>query len=278
MELKFFYPRWGSAEIEWPIFLEKIRNASYQGVELSFSLDKKENKELLGMFSDFGMKHIGQHWQTKDVEFKKHKENYKRHLYNLAETEPLLINAHTGMDFFSFAQNVELIELADKIEQETGVPISHETHRSRFAFAAHVCFDYLVELPFLKLTADLAHWTCVAESLLENQKQVVIKTIAHTYHLHMRVGSSQSSQVLDPRDRNYSYELDRFIKWWMAMIENSAIKKRPYFTIVPEQGPFPYGLCHKDTQAPIVDQWKINEFIKNKVLEKWAKTTDFKSE
>lgn len=271
MQLILFYPRWGSAQMAWPKFLQKIKGEGYSGVELSFSLVPQENKQLLSILSDFDMQHIGQHWQTKAVNFKEHKEQYKRHLYTLVETEPLLINSHTGMDFFSFSQNIELIELAEKIEQETGVPIAHETHRSRFAFASHICLEYLTELPFLKLTADFAHWTCVAESLLENQEEAVAQSIAHTYHLHMRVGSSQSSQVQDPRDTNYRHELDRFMQWWMAILQKAAMEKRPFFSLVPEQGPFPYGLYQKNTQTPMAHQWETNTFLKNLVVEEWEK-------
>lgn len=271
MELRFFYPRWGSADIEWPTFLDKVKMNGYQGVELSLPLDKKEKAEVLALLADFELEHIGQHYETKEVDFKKHKERYKRHLYNLIEANPILVNTHTGMDFFSFAQNVELLELAEIIEQETRIPITHETHRSRFGYAPHVCLKYLVELPFLKLTADFAHWTCVAETLLENQEAAVQKAIDRTYHMHMRVGSTQSSQVQDPRDENYSNELNQFMKWWLAMMENAANANRTFFTILPEHGPFPYGIYHKDTKNPIEDQWEVNQFIKNKIAQEWQK-------
>jgi len=277
MELIFFYPRWGSANISWPLFLEKVKKHGYQGIELSLPLDKQEKAEVLAILADFELKHVGQHYETKEVDFKKHKESYKRHLYNLLESDPILVNTHTGMDFFSFAQNAELLELAEKMENESGVPITHETHRSRFGFAPHICFDYLIELPFLKLTADFAHWTCVAETLLENQEIAVQKAIERTYHMHMRVGSTQSSQVQDPRDNNYASELDRFVKWWLAMIENAKKVNRPFFTILPEHGPFPYGIYHKDTKNPIEDQWEVNQFIKSKILTEWENIKKFQN-
>ena len=272
MELKLFYPRWGSADVAWTVFLDKVKKSGYQGVELGLPIENKERKEVLSVLADFEMDLVGQHWETKEVDFQKHREQYKRHLYNLVESDPLLVNTHTGMDFFSFGQNVELIELAEMIEQETRVPIVHETHRSRFAFAAHTCHAYLKELPFLKLTADFAHWTCVAESLLGNQEAAVKKAIEHTHHIHMRVGSSQSSQVLDPRDTNYVHELDRFTQWWLAMLENARGQNRSFMTLVPEQGPFPYGLYHKNTTDPMEDQWAVNEFIKDKVLGEWGRS------
>lgn len=263
MEIKFIYPRWGSADMEWAAFLGKVKAADYQGVEIDLPLDKNAKSETLARLKDFDLTFVGQHWETQDSNFKKHKESYKKHLYNLAEANPLLINSHTGRDFFSFAQNVELLELAQAIEEETGVIITHETHRSRFSFAAHICHEFLKELPFLKLTADFSHWCCVAESMLENQAEAVQKAIEHTYHIHARVGSSQSPQVIDPSDETYQNEFNQFKKWWQQMIANAAKNNRKFITITPEYGPFPYALLQPNTKIPLTNQWQINQFVKN---------------
>lgn len=271
MQLKFIYPRWGSAQIDWHTFLTQVKQSGYQGIEADLPLEKSARKEILFMLKDFDLEFVGQHWETKAVNFEKHKDLYKRHLYNLAEATPLLINSQTGMDFFSFKQNKELLVLGEEIENETGIPITHETHRSRFSFAPHICQAFLEELPFIKLTADFAHWTCVSETLLENQEEAVSKAIASTYHIHARVGSSQSSQVIDPRDETYSRELKQHIDWWVRMVENAENSGRSYITIAPEYGPFPYGLYHKNTTTPLMDQWEINNFIKNEISAKWKK-------
>ncbi len=269
MQLKFIYPRWGSAHIKWFDFLERVKNNDYDGVETDLPFDRTNRRKILEMFDSFDLKLVGQHWETKEIDFKRHKEKYRAHLYNLVEEDPLLINSQTGMDFFSFEQNKELLNLAQEIEDETEVIITHETHRSRFSFAAHCCYPYLKELPNLKLTADFAHWSCVAESLLENQEGAVKKAISRTYHIHARVGSSQSSQVIDPRDTNYTKELDQFKKWWVEMIKNAKASDRPYITIAPEYGPYPYGLFNKGTKIPLENQWEINQFIKDEIIEAW---------
>ncbi|MCL6294295.1 sugar phosphate isomerase/epimerase [Jejuia spongiicola] len=269
MELKFIYPRWGSADIDWGTFLNKVKANGFSGVEIDLPFNKQEKHDILLMLKDFELDFIGQHWQTKDVDFKTHKENYKSHLYNLVEAKPLFVNSHTGMDFFTFEQNAELIEIAQAIEAETKVVITHETHRSRFSFAAHVCYKYLESLPFLKLTSDISHWCCVAETLLENQENALQKAIQHTYHIHARVGSSQSAQVIDPRDSVYVEELNQFNKWWTAMIENAAKSSRQFITITTEYGPFPYTLYQPNTETPLGNQWDINLFVKNEIQRKW---------
>jgi hypothetical protein len=265
MHLKFIYPRWGSSDLSWTVFLNKIKKAGYHGVEIDLPLETIQKKEICSMLKDLELDFVGQHWETKEVNFAKHQEQLKNHLYNLVEANPLFVNSHTGMDFFTNAQNAALIEMAHEIELETGVAIAHETHRSRFAFAAHACLPYLEEYPFLKLTSDLSHWCCVAESLLENQPKAVEKTIEHTYHIHARVGSAQSPQVIDPRDSNYKVELDLFTKWWGLMVKNALEKKRPYITVTPEYGPHPYSLYKANTKIPMADQWEINGFIMDQI-------------
>ncbi|WP_026809948.1 hypothetical protein [Arenibacter latericius] len=267
MQLKFIYPRWGSSELPWPIFLKKVKEAGYHGVEIDLPLAIQDKSEICAMLTDFELEFVGQHWETKDVDFKKHMESYRRYLYNLAEANPLFINSQTGMDFYSYAQNGKLLEMAHEIELETGVFVTHETHRSRFSFAAHACLPYLEEYSFLKLTSDLSHWCCVAESMLENQSYAVEKAIAHTHHIHARVGSTQSPQVIDPRDGNYKIELDRFSEWWGLMVANAIRSNRDYITITPEYGPHPYTPYKPNTKIMMGNQWEANNFIRDYIFQ-----------
>lgn len=268
MEIRFIYPRWGSADMKWSAFLKKVKCNGYHGVEIDLPLDIQKN-EIRSLLKEFELDFVGQHWETKEVNFKKHKDQFKRHLYNLAEAEPLLINSHTGMDFFSFTENAELIELAFEIEDETGVAISHETHRSRFSYAAHICFQYLQAFPSLKLTSDFSHWCCVAESLLENQIETTDLAIKHTYHIHARVGSSQSPQVIDPRIDTYKSEMLQFKKWWFSMLKNAQNEQRNFISITPEYGPFPYALLHPKTGKLLAEQWEVNQFVKDELIKDW---------
>ena len=265
MELKFIYPRWGSAHIAWNVFLTKVKTAGYAGVEIDLPTNTNKKKEIVSRVADHGLQIVAQHWETKEADFNAHKESYEKYLYSLAEANPLLINSHTGMDFFSFEQNTKLIKVAQEIEVQTGIPITHETHRSRFSFAAHICHKYLQHFPDLKLTSDFSHWCCVAESLLENQQEALNSAITNTYHIHARVGSSQTPQVMDPREERFKPELDKFTQWWHAMIKNAVKQDRQYITITPEYGPYPYANYAPYTENLLGDQWEINQFIKDKI-------------
>lgn len=262
MDVLFIYPQWGSTNLPLPIFLERIKKSGYNGIEMGLPLDAQECKKVFSLAKDFDLEIIAQHYHTDNSCFESHKESFQKHLYIFAEKEPLMINSHTGKDFFSFKQNAELLVLADKIEEETGIPIIHETHRSRFSFAAHVCEKYLIDFPFLKLTADLSHWCCVAESMLSDQSKTVELAIENTWHVHARVGSSQSAQVIDPRIDVFESELIQFKEWWKKMLESANRRGLPFLTFTPEYGPAPYQQVHPNTKKVLADQWEINEFIR----------------
>ncbi len=265
MERLFIYPQWGSAHLDLPVFLEKIKKAGYDGVELGLPIDKGERKYIAETVREFDLILIAQHYHTDTSDFEKHLDSFQQYLRFMSEEEPLLINSHTGKDYFSFSENAQLIETAQKIEEETGVPVTHETHRSRFSFAAHVCHQYLKEFPFLKLTSDFSHWCNVAESMLEDQQEAVTEAIEHTYHVHARVGSAQTAQVIDPRDENYTNERSQFLEWWKQMITSAKERGIKTLTITPEYGPAPYQLFVPHTNTPMADQFEVNEFIRNEI-------------
>jgi hypothetical protein len=79
------------------------------------------------------------------------------------------VNSQTGKDFFSFDENVRILERAFAIQQATGVKIVHETHRGKFSFHGRTLLPYLERFPDLRLTADFSHWCNVSESLLQDQ-------------------------------------------------------------------------------------------------------------
>lgn len=265
MNTLYIYPHWGSAHLEWGTFLTKVKSAGYDGVELGIPSEKNERKEVLNIMADLELKVVAQHYHTGESDFQEHKQSLERYLYEFSESGPLLINSHTGKDYFSFSENAELLILAHHIEEETGVPVAHETHRSRFAFAAHVCRPFLMEFPFLKLTADFSHWCSVAESMLQDQEEAVQLAIEHTVHVHARVGSSQSAQVLNPDTPTFLSEKEQFLSWWKEIAERAESRGLKHLAFVPEYGPAPYQQVHPQTSEVLADQWEVNQFIKEEI-------------
>ena len=143
MNLEFYCPLWGRAEQDFRTFCSDVIEAGYDGVELPFPMEKDIREAMADELRSRDLKFIAQHWETFEPDFSKHKEEFESRLYTLADTNPEFISSQTGRDWFSFDQNFELLELADKVSERTGATILHETHRGKMLFAAHVAMEFL---------------------------------------------------------------------------------------------------------------------------------------
>jgi len=261
MKVKFFCPLWGSANMPFSVFIKRAKEEGYDGVEISLPDSIVQQKEYLSVLSDYGVPYIIQHWQTNRKNVDEYISEYITRMEMNAHTKPLFINSQTGKDFFSFEDNCRIIEKASEIEAKTGIPVFHETHRGKFSFACHSMPDYLKVFPEMKITADFSHWVNVSESLLEHQQENMDKVIPHVYHIHSRVGHTQSAQVNDPQTPENKQFLDRHIEWWDAIIKERTENGDKEFTITPEFGPAPYMPLLPFTQQPISNQWGINKYM-----------------
>ena len=137
MKINYFCTHWGN-QLPFPKFCRNVVNAGYNGIEMDLPLVKKKRNEIVETLADHGLLLIGQYWQSLEKDFSLNEKNFKKHLYNLAEVNPVMINTQTGKDYFSFSQNMQLVNAAKTISAETGVEIVHETHRGKFLFNLQV--------------------------------------------------------------------------------------------------------------------------------------------
>lgn len=261
MKLKFFCPLWGFDSQEFNRFCHKAKEAGYDGVELSFPLEEEKKLAMVEAIKRHGLEIIAQHFETTDVDFELHKENYRRKIENLASVNPVFINSQTGKDFFSYEQNKELIEVAKDVEQKSGVKVLHETHRGKFSFAAHITQKFLQTIPDLRITFDLSHWCNVAETMLEDQDEAVNLAIDRADHIHARVGFAEGPQIPDPRASEWASTVRIFVNWWQRIVDRARKEGKSEFTITSEFGPFPYMTIQPFTTMPITDQWAVNVYM-----------------
>lgn len=271
MRLSFYYPRWGSENVDWESFCQKVKQAGYDGIEAALPEDTAEQKLILQALKNNDLKLIGQYYQSFEKDFDLHKANYIKELRILVSAQPVKINAQTGKDYFSFEQNADLFATANSITQETGIIICHETHRNKALFAAHITYDFLKRLPDLKITADFSHWCTVAESLLEDQEEAVALACQHVEHIHSRVGHAQSAQIIDPRLAEFTTELEAHLRWWDAIIKQAEDKQKEVLTITTEFGPAPYMIHLPFTNTPVADQWDINCHMMQLLKKRYSK-------
>ena len=270
MKILLLCPRWGSEALPLVDFLAKAAEGGYDGVELPLPDDERERGQALESLARAGRPWVAQHWQTADRDFRAHREAYLRRLRNLTAGRPLLVNAHTGKDHFTFEQNRELLEWAREVEAESGVPVVHETHRARFSFAAHVTRSFLEALPWLRLALDVSHWCNVAESFLEDQPEAVALAVARTDHLHARVGFPEGPQVPDPRAPEWRPALEAHLAVWDQVVGARRAGGAAQLAIAPEFGPAPYMPHLPFANTPVADQWEVNRHVMQLLRDRYA--------
>lgn len=269
-EIKYFCPIWGSEDLPFEQFVNKVRNAGYDGIEMNIPYEW-DVASTLKLLREHNLLLIAQAYLPPiDETLNAYLSRVDTYIKHLSEFQPLFINSHTGKDFFTFEENCKVIEKVDELSEIVGYKIVHETHRGRFCYSPSATDPYINKYPEINFATDLSHWVCVSESLLDapQQRQVLDKVISRTYHIHGRVGYSQGSQVVDPFIPEFATELETFLGWWKEMVNHlNRSKNKDFITISPEFGPWPYMSIDPKSGKPINNQWEVNVKMMNYLKE-----------
>jgi sugar phosphate isomerase/epimerase len=259
MQILFFAPHWGSNALAPDVFIERVQSAGFDGIEMSLPLDEAGRAAWTGRIAAAGLQLIAQQWETVfHPQFDAHRAALATYLENACTARPLFVNSHTGRDFYSMEQNRDLIALADAIGARHGVPVLHEIHRSRFSGHPMLLAPYLHALPDLALTADLSHWCCACESLLEDQPHTLAMVLPRVRHIHARVGHAQGPQVSDFRAPEWADALAAHLGWWDRIVALRRAAGAARMTITPEFGPPPYTQALPYSGELVSDAWELN--------------------
>jgi len=258
----FFCPTWGLEHLPLPDVLSRIKEAGYDGAEIAIDPARMDLREIRSLFDANDLLLLAQHPFATGGTPEEMRNDFSHKLKQILELEPLKVNCHTGKDFWSIDDNSLILEEALKIEQQTTIPIAHETHRGRFSFSLVHTLPYLQRFPELKLTADFSPWCVVSESLLGDQQHFLNQVIPHAEHMHARVGGEETPQVSHPNAPENNEELEAHLAWWKSLFQHQwAQQKQP--TVTCEFGPPGYLFTLPFTNQPVADQWEINIFMKN---------------
>jgi sugar phosphate isomerase/epimerase len=267
MTIKFYVPEWGNV-LSFGTFCQNVKKAGYDGVEMALPFDGPEKEGILQTLKEHNLELIGQYWQSFEKDIDEHAANYERYLRNLISANPVFINCQTGKDYFNFDQNKRLFDLATTLSEESGIRIIHETHRGKCLYAANIASHYLTQIPDLRITLDISHWCNVHESLLADQQEEVALAIAHTDHIHSRVGHPEGPQVNDPRAPEWAEVLETHLNWWDSVVERHR-KNDINLSITTEFGPATYMPVMPYTQLPLGNQWEINVYMMNLLKDRY---------
>ncbi len=262
MDLLLIRSKWDMPDAPLPLFLEKIKDAGFDGAEIHFEEAPRNPQEIVDTFGQYGMKLVAM-ITTEGNTAREHVASFERRLRYVRDLQPVHVNCHTGKDYFPPEENIEIFRNALAISGELGVPVSHETHRGRSTYSAPASRTLLNALPALTLTADFSHWCCVHESLLDNQPEAVQLAIERSEYIHARVGHIEGPQVPDPRAPEWRNELEIHLGWWERIAETRRRRGASFLAICPEFGPAPYMTALPYTRQPLANLWEITLYMKD---------------
>ncbi len=253
-------------------FINKAHKDGYDGVELWWPTEKKDQIELKNLLTKYSMK-IGFLCGSSKPDFKTHFEDFSRNLTEIIHSDfaPLYINCHAGKDYFSFDENSTIIEFCIQKMLESQLLILQETHRSRMCFTAMATRNFLQKFPEMQLTLDISHWCNVHESMLDDQKESVGLALSRTAHIHARIGHEEGPQVNDPRAPEWKNHLEKHLTWWDEVVKNRLATGAKQITFLTEFGPPNYLPTLPYTRQAVANQWEINLFMKNILRERYGK-------
>jgi sugar phosphate isomerase/epimerase len=243
--------------------LTKVEGAGYDGVEIGIPADPAARRELRALLDECQLDVIAHQYQATGETFDDYLRSFEQWIEIAASFEPLLVNSHTGRDCWTREQNLRLVDSAQCAAQRHGIPVLHESHRRHFLYSAPQAMEYFRRAPNLMITADLAHWVCVAESLLVGHEAALEEAIRRAGHIHARVGFAEGPQVPDPFLPIWSHELTVFSEWWLRIAQRFRSEGKECLTVTLEYGPPPYGWVSLSSGEPLRDLFEMNLRMKD---------------
>lgn len=260
MRIRFFKAIWGM-EGDLEANLRRIAEAGYDGFEMYIAGPVPDGFDDLRR--KYGLDWVALISQNTPDKLADAMEYYAPH-------EPVRYVCHSGRDYLSFEEGKAFFERVLAKEREVGIPVSHETHRSRLLYSPYQARDFLEAIPDLRINADFSHWVCVCECMLEEIDDIVALASERTTHLHARIGHPEGPQVSDPRAPEFAPFRERFESWWTRIKEMREKDGTESLIVVPEYGPPGYMPTLPYTRQPVADLFEICLWQTDRLRELWG--------
>lgn len=232
--------------------IKQIASAGYDGVE-SAVVEIADIPKFKDMLGEYDLDYIPLIY----TEGENHYQNFTELVELASAFSPKKIIAHAGRDKWSFDEQVAFFNETLLIEKEFGIPIVHETHRRRPLFSPMNTVKLLHEVPEIKINADLSHWCCVTESMLEDHGEAIKLAAERAIHIHCRVGYENGPQVPNPEAPEWASHLATFESWWKLILTEHKKRGEDELTITPEYGPPSYMHTVPFSNTPVADLWEV---------------------
>jgi sugar phosphate isomerase/epimerase len=257
VRVAFYKTLWGMESMGVSAALEKIAAAGYEGFETP----------LPGVKAAWD---AGIRMPAIAMLFETDPDSLRRNLSAAVEAGAEAINIHAGKDWWTFDHGSAFFEAALRSVEEAKVPVTFETHRGRLLFEPQSTAKYLERFPEMRITADFSHWTCVCESLLDDQRDQLDLAIRHTSLIHARVGHEEGPQVPDPRSERWTRYVDKFETWWDRIKQEHEKRDETVLRVDPEFGPPHYLWTDPQDGRHLADQWEVSLWMRDRLRNRWS--------
>lgn len=270
MELKILCPQWGHTHLETEVFFAKVKEAGYDGVDTWLPENKADRSKFNQLLDEYNLSIVSHQHQAKGDTIDEFCKSFEYYLNLSLDCNPILINSHSGRDYFTLDEQLRVIDTAENFSVRNNIRVAHETHRGRIGYGPVNSRELFALRPAMKITADFSHWVCVTESYLENFEYELAEAILRAEHIHARVGFTEGPQIPDPRSSFWQQQVEYFLGLWAKIINYHQSIGTAIFTITTEFGPPPYMWTSIADNTPIADQWEINLFMKDLLNKRFA--------
>lgn len=250
--------------------IRQTLQAGFDGIEGPIPRTAEERSHLRQLLEDNGLALIAEAttgsdpdapadwWIPRpDRQISDHLADLQWTVDHAAEMGALFVSTMCGYDAWSWAQNVDFFGQALALEEQSGIPISFETHRSRSLFNPWITRDLLQHFPQMKLTCDFSHWCVVCERLIDTEWEILELCAERALHIQCRVGYPQHAQVADPRAPESQTALTAHERWWDLIWHRQQQRGMMQTTMMPEFLYDGYMQTLPFTNQPVADVWEI---------------------
>ncbi|HEY9660705.1 MAG TPA: sugar phosphate isomerase/epimerase [Allocoleopsis sp.] len=272
-----------SGSSNWDELIQQTLAGGFDGLEGPIPSKVEERRELYHKLNDHNLVYIAEattgsdsdaaaNWwiPRPDRTLQDHLDDLRWTVEHAVDFGALFVSTMCGYDAWSWQQQVDFFGQALALEQEAGIAIGFETHRSRSLFNPWITRDLLLQFPNMKLTCDFSHWCVVCERLIDTEWDVLELCAQRALHIQCRVGYPQHAQVPDPRAPEYLPALEAHERWWDLIWQGQQQRGVTQVTMMPEFLHDGYMQTIPYTQMPVADLWEITCWIADRQRQRFA--------
>jgi hypothetical protein len=254
---------WGVEE-DLEKFFPKLKPKGYGAIDAS--IGNVEDAKLKDLLQKNGLDLVPLLYCGGDSvseQLKSFEELYRR----AVNFKPLRVYCHGGLDRFSEKEQDEFFFGALAIDSS----VCFETHRGRILYNPWATARLIEKFPKLRINADLSHWVCVCERLLDGEEEIIKEMAKRCDHVHARVGYANGPQVPDPRIGAWKEELEAHERWWDIIWDSQKSRGLEVSTLTPEFGPPSYQQVNPVSGKPDADLAAICDWQASREAERFKK-------